>query len=101
MAPSRPYFITIFVPNGDPEGLRTIEKSNWSGCGIVVPRALFAESKQRKELARAGVYILVGPVEDEGLPRIYVGEGDPVRPRLEQHAARKDFWTTCIIFTSK
>ena len=24
-----------------------------------------------------------------------------MRPRLEQHAARKDFWTTAIVFTSK
>lgn len=31
---------------------------------------------------------------------IYVGEGDPVRPRLEQHHREKDFWTTVILFTS-
>jgi hypothetical protein len=101
MTSSRPYSIRVFLPGGDPDGLRTIEKSNWSGSGIVVPRSLFGEAKQRKELARAGVYILVGPPEESGLLRIYVGEGDPVRPRLEQHAAKKDFWTACIAFTSK
>ncbi len=36
-----------------------------------------------------------------GLPRVYIGEGDPIRPRLEQHAAKKDFWTSCIAFSSK
>lgn len=30
---------------------------------------------------------------------MYVGEG--IRPRLGQHAAKKDFWTHCIVFTSK
>ena len=30
---------------------------------------------------------------------VYVGEGDPVRPRLEQHATKKDFWTSAVIFT--
>jgi hypothetical protein len=35
------------------------------------------------------------------LPTVYVGEGDPTRPRLEQHFARKDFWTSLILFTSK
>jgi uncharacterized protein DUF4357 len=97
----QPYSIKIFLPGGDPDGLRTIEKSNWSGSGLVVPRSLFGEAKQRKELARTGVYVLVGPPEESGLPRIYVGEGDPIRPRLEQHVAKKDFWTTCIAFTSK
>ena len=98
---NRPYSIRIFLPGGDPDGLRTIEKSGWSGAGIVIPRALMMESKQRRELTRTGVYVLVGPPEDSGLPRVYVGEGDPIKPRLEQHAAKKDFWTTCLAFTSK
>jgi Domain of unknown function (DUF4357) len=97
----KPYSLRIFVPGGDPDGLRTIEKSNWNGSGIVIPRALLSEAKARKELIRTGVYILLGPPEESGLPRIYVGEGDPIRPRLESHAAKKDFWTSCIAFTSK
>jgi len=84
-----PYSIKIFLPGGDPDGLRIIEKSNWSGVGIMLPRLLLGEGKQRKELLRAGVYVLYGPPEASGLPRIYVGEGDPIRPRLEQHAAKR------------
>jgi hypothetical protein len=95
------YSIKIFLPGGDPDGLRIIEKSNWSGSGMVVPRSLFAEAKLRREFARAGVYVLVGPPEESGLPRVYIGEGDPIRSRVEQHASRKDFWTTCLAFTSK
>ena len=34
------------------------------------------------------------------VPTIYIGEGDPVRPRLEQHHRDKDFWTTLVLFTS-
>lgn len=98
---SKPYSIKIFLPGGDPDGLRTIEKSNWSGAGIVIPRALMGEAKSRRELTRTGVYVLVGPPEESGLPRVYVGEGDPIKPRLEQHSAKKDFWTSCIAFTSK
>jgi hypothetical protein len=98
---NKPYSIKVFLPGGDPDGLRTIEKSNWSGAGIVIPRALMGEAKSRRELTRTGVYVLVGPPEESGLPRVYVGEGDPIKPRLEQHAAKKDFWTSCIAFTSK
>jgi len=97
----QPYSIKVFLPGGDPDGLRIIEKSNWSGSGLVVPRALFGEAKERKELARTGVYVLVGPPEESGLARVYIGEGDPIRPRLEQHVVRKDFWTSCVTFTSK
>lgn len=98
---NQPYTIKIFLPGGDPDGLRTIEKSGWSGSGIIIPRALIGEAKQRRELARTGVYVLVGPAEESGLPSVYVGEGDPIKPRLEQHAAKKDFWTSCCAFTSK
>jgi|CXWL01.1.fsa_nt_gi hypothetical protein len=96
-----PFSLRIFLPGADPEGLRIIEKSNWSGSGIVVPRALLPEARKRKELDRTGVYVLVGPAEDSGLPKIYVGEGDPIRPRLDQHAGKKDFWTVAFAFTSK
>jgi hypothetical protein len=98
---TRPYSIKIFVPGGNPDGVRTIEKSNWSGAGIVVPRPLMHEAKRRRELDRTGVYVLLGPPEESGLPRVYVGEGDPIRQRLDMHANKKDFWTVCIAFTSK
>lgn len=101
MTRARPYSIRIYLPGGDPDGLRIVEKSNWSGVGLQIPRPLFGEARLRKEIGRTGAYVLLGPPEDTGLPRVYVGEGDPMRPRLEQHAARKDFWTTCIAFTSK
>jgi hypothetical protein len=72
---NKPYSIKIFLSGGDPDGLRTIEKSNWSGAGIVIPRSLMSDRKIRRELARTGVYVLVGPREESGLPRMYVGEG--------------------------
>ncbi len=110
MAPSRRGFsVRIFIPSGVPEGLKIVEKSNWTGQGIVFPRSLFAEARQRPELKRTGVYVLWGPNESvqiprvyvAQIPRVYVGEGDMVLPRLEQHAKSKDFWTHGIVFTSK
>jgi len=95
------FSVRIFIPSGEPEGLRIVEKSNWTGQGLMFPRSLFPEIKQRTELKRAGVYILWGPGESGQLPRIYVGEGDGVLPRLEQHAKSKDFWTHAVVFTSK
>jgi hypothetical protein len=46
--------------------------------------------------------MLVGPPAESGdFPTVYIGECDPLRPRLEQHYAKKDFWTGVIAFTSK
>jgi hypothetical protein len=95
------FSVRIFLPHGDPEGVRIIEKSNWTGCGLVFPRTLFNEVKQRQELERTGVYVLIGPGEETQLPRVYVGEGDLLRPRIEQHIRNKDFWTWAVTFTSK
>lgn len=92
--------IRIFLADGSPEGLRLVEKSNWTGHAVVCPRARFGESKNRREFNRPGVYILLGPSLSPDIPLIYVGEGDPVRPRLEQHHREKDFWTTLVLFTS-
>lgn len=97
----RGFSVNVFLPAGDPEGLKVVEKSNWSGRGLVIPKAIFGDNKSREELARTGVYMLVGPSEASALPTVYVGEGDPVRPRLEQHVAKKDFWTHAVVFTSK
>ncbi len=97
----RGFSVRLFLPDGDPDGVKVVEKSNWTGCGLVVPRTLFAAAKGRAEMARAGVYILSGQGGASPLPHVYVGEGDPVRPRLEQHAKNKDFWTHAALFTSK
>ena len=95
------FSVRIFIPSGEPEALRIVEKSNWTGQGLVFPRAQFAETRQRAELQRTGVYVLWGPGESGQLARVYVGEGDPVLPRLDQHAKHKDFWTHAAVFTSK
>lgn len=100
-AAQKGFSVRIFIPDGEPEGLRIVEKSNWTGQGVMFPRSLFPQARQRSELKRTGVYVLWGPGESGHLPRAYVGEGDPVLQRLEQHAKSKDFWTHAVAFSSK
>jgi len=57
--------------------------------------------KGRAELEKTGVYVVSGPSVETGRERIYIGEGDPVRPRLANHATKKDFWTQGFVFISK
>lgn len=97
---STPFSLRIFVSDGDPDGLRIVDKSNWIGKALVFPRALLPQVKARPELAQTGLYLLLGPRPDGEGDMLYVGEGDPIRPRLESHYAQKDFWTRAIGFTT-
>jgi hypothetical protein len=94
------FTIRIFVPDGDPEGVRIIDRLNWTGLGLVFPRSKWAEVCGRKEFSRAGVYILVGFPGDDDLPTIYVGQADGVKNRIDAHYQNKDFWDWGIIFVS-
>lgn len=97
----RPFSIRIFVPDGDPDGLRLVEKSNWTGIGVVFKRTGYKQVVGRDEFGRTGIYILVGTSEDSALPMLYIGEGDPVKDRLNQHYSRKDFWDWSVFFVTK
>lgn len=100
MTPARPFALRLFVPSGLPEGMRIVEKTNWSGIGYVIPRSQLKEFTQREESSRPGVYVLAGPDPEGGADLVYIGEADPLGRRLEQHQA-KEFWTTAYAFTSK
>ncbi len=97
----RPFSIKMFVPDGDPDGLRIVEKSNWTGVGLVFNRTNYKQVVGRSEFDKTGVYVLVGSSEGSSLPTIYVGEGDPVKHRLNQHYGKKDFWDWAVFFVSK
>jgi hypothetical protein len=97
----RGYWIRVFVPGGIPDGLRIVEKSDWLGQCLVWPRSLLSEVRKRRELDQPGVYVLLGPPTDTERPRVYVGEADPLRPRIDRHASQKDFWTSAAVLTAK
>ena len=101
MTASRPFALRLFVPSGLPEGMRIVEKSNWSGIGFVVPRSQLPEFSARPEAQRPGVYVLLGPDPEGSGELAYIGEADPLGRRLIQHAATRDFWTTAFAFTDK
>jgi hypothetical protein len=97
---SQPYTIRLFVPNGNPDQLKVIDKMNWTGVGLEISRSAWSEHKNRPELNQAGVYILHGYQEGQDLPTIYIGQGDGVKNRIEAHEKNKDFWDRVLVFVS-
>ncbi len=95
----RPTSIRIFLADGVPEGLRIVEKSNWTGRAVVASRAQIDRALAREELTQPGIYVLTG-ASDDGAPRLYVGEADALRDRIRQHVAGKEFWTRLVAFSS-
>ena len=95
---SRPTSIRIFLADGSPDGIRIVEKSNWTGRAVVASRTQLPDALQRDELTRPGVYVLAG-TGDDGESRLYIGEADVLGERLRTHASRKDFWTWFVAFT--
>jgi len=97
-----PFSLRIFVADGDPDGLRFVERINWIGKAVVFPRTLLPKIvKLRKEFGQAGVYLLIGPRQDGGEGEmLYVGEGDPVGDRLKDHYVKKDFWNRAVFFVA-
>jgi hypothetical protein len=98
---SDPFTIRIFIVDGDPDGVRIIDRMNWTGVGVVFPRKRWQSARNRVELGRTGVYILVGYKEgDDDLPTLYIGEGDAMRDRIDSHAQTKEFWEHGYAFST-
>lgn len=95
-----PATIKIFLTDGNPEGIRTAELSNWTGKAIAGPRSELAELLKREELANPGVYFLYGIDPESDKPTLYIGEAESVKKRLHQHKDRDD-WNQIIAFVSK
>jgi hypothetical protein len=90
-----PFSITLFATNGDPEGIRHVDKSNWSGHGVVFPKDKVNVLKNEPGANKAAVYILVGNAAEEA---IYIGEADPIGDRLKSHVTNKEGWTWGVYF---
>jgi len=95
--------IRIFLPDGTPEGLRLVSKSHWSGVALVCSRERYLTARgERDEYRYPGVYVLAGKAEGQGADgRIYIGESEDTRTRIDGHVRELDFWTRAIVFTSK
>ena len=94
--------IKIFLVDGEPNGLKTAELSNWVGQAIIIPRKKLKEIKERPDCNKPAVYFLIGK-EDEGalLLSAYIGEAEVLWSRLTTHDGSKDFWQTVVAFVSK
>lgn len=96
----RPQTIQIFLPAGDPRGMRVAEITTRIIRVIEVPRSQLVEFIKTPEAQQVGVYFLMGELSEAGLPRVYIGQSGSVGSRLVQHNQGKDFWNRAMVVIS-
>jgi GIY-YIG catalytic domain. len=98
MAQKRPRTIQIFLPTGDPAGIRIAEQTTSIIRLIEVPRNDMAEFVKMPEAKQVGLYFLVsGESEDE----LYIGQSGDVGSRLMQHHKdEKKDWERALVLVS-
>jgi len=93
--------IQIFLPDGNPRGVKIAEFTSRTIQAILVPRAQLDFACTRTELKNVGLYFLFGEGESSNLPMLYIGEAEDCAKRLKQHNQQKDWWNYALVCISK
>ncbi len=93
--------IQIFLPGGDPRGVRVAEITTRIVQIIEVPRSLVDDFTEMPESGQVAVYFLVAHSEDGEDPKVYVGQTGDLRARLTRHNKEKEFWQRALVLVSK
>ena len=96
-----PKTIQIFLPGGEPSGIRIAEITTRIVQVIEVPRSLLQEFIKMPESNQVALYVLIGDEGDGTAPDVYVGQTGDLRMRLVSHNQQKDFWQRALILISR
>ncbi|MBX3587396.1 MAG: GIY-YIG nuclease family protein [Ramlibacter sp.] len=97
----RPQTIQIFLPHGDPRGIRIAELTTRIVQIIEVPRKLLPEFVRMPESEQVALYFLFGGADDGAEPRVYIGQTGDLRQRLAKHHREKEFWERALVLISR
>lgn len=98
----RPRTIQIFLPTGDPRGIRVAALTTSIVQMIEVPRPLLSEFLLMPESRQVGVYYLIGDDEEKDQPSVYAGQTGTVGKRLNEHDLdpKREFWNRALVAIS-
>ena len=97
---ARPQTIQIYLPSGNPAGMRIASLTTRTVRVFDVPRSLLSEFLKERESTQVGLYFLFGAAETDENPQAYIGQSGNVGVRLQQHTASKDFWNKAMVAVS-
>lgn len=91
--------IQIYLPKGNPRGLRLAEMTTRTVRLIEIPRIHIDDFFAMPEANQVGLYFLVGDTDSIDKPLLYIGQTGDLKRRLNQHH-EKDFWTRAFVMLS-
>jgi hypothetical protein len=101
MTKIKPKTIQIFLPDGNPRGIKIADITSRTVQTILIPRPSIEDIAKRPEIQNVGLYFLIGTAEEGAKPILYVGEAENCLKRIKQHNKSNDFWSTAIVAVSK
>ncbi|TWT87459.1 hypothetical protein Mal64_29980 [Pseudobythopirellula maris] len=93
--------IEIYLPDGEPRGLRLAGITTRIVQAMQVPRTKLDRLFARPEANRVALYFLFGPAADGIKPVVYIGQTEDLTTRLKKHNVDKDYWSAAVVVTSK
>lgn len=93
--------IQIFIPDGNPRGIRIAEITSRTVQVILIPRPNLTQAATRNEISSGGVYFRSGNPDERIKPLLYVGEAEDCLTRLKQHNKSKEFWEFALVGVSR
>ncbi|MFO0866668.1 MAG: GIY-YIG nuclease family protein [Gemmataceae bacterium] len=93
--------IQIFLPTGEPRGIRIAEITTRIVQAIAIPRSDLAKAKHRPEMQHVALYFLFGESDAAARPSVYIGQTEDLVGRLGNHDQKKEFWQTAVLIVSK
>lgn len=96
-----PKTIQIFLPSGDPQGIRIAEITTRIVQLIEVPRSLLPDFLKMPESDQVALYFLFSEEEDGSGRKVYVGQTGDLRARLAKHHKEKEFWEKALVLISR
>ncbi len=101
MSTPRPQTIQIFLPSGDPRGLRVAELTTRIVQVLEVPRSQLDAFYAMPESRQVALYFLFGASDEGSAGRVYIGQTGDVPQRLASHHKTKDFWERALVLVSR
>jgi Domain of unknown function (DUF4357) len=95
-----PRTIQIYLPKGDPRGLRIAALTTSIVQVIEIPRALLEDFFAMSESRQVGVYYLIGDNESAQTSSVYIGQTGALGERLSSHHKTKEFWNRALVAVS-
>ncbi|WP_201566408.1 GIY-YIG nuclease family protein [Psychrobacter immobilis] len=91
--------IQIYLPKGNPRGLRLAEMTTRTVRLIEIPRIHIDDFLSMPDAKQVGLYFLIGDTDSIDKPLLYIGQTGDLKTRLNQHH-KKDFWTRAFVMLS-